>query len=89
MTTDTSIDTLETIQHFDQRTTLADALIRHMDAEVAAGITGERQYTIRANPAGTDWTIKSAAPSEPGAPVMAYDPAGDDFPCCAPGGEGH
>jgi hypothetical protein len=87
MTTSTSTDTLETVQHYDQRTTLSDALIQHMDAEVAAGITGERQYTIRSNGAGTDWTIKSAPPA-PG-PITEDFLAVDDFPCCAPGGEGH
>jgi hypothetical protein len=100
MTTRTTTDTLETVQHYDQPAGLQTAVLDHMTAEQAAGITGQRGYLIRVEHGGQDWIIESfpAGPGTARKPGL-YDgdgralqipqPAAEDFPCCGPNGEGH
>lgn len=61
----TTNDPFETVQRFTDSVQLGYAMGLHMDAERAAGIDGERQYTYVRENSGTLWTIKGKAVDAP------------------------
>jgi len=104
MTTKPSTDTFETVQHFDQWTEAAVAVMLHVKAEKEAGIDGPRGYVLESRHGCTDWTIESY-PADPRAArkqgvfyqgndgttprIHLFGHDVYDFPCCGPNGEGH
>lgn len=77
-------DTFETVQHYDHKVRLSDALEEHMLAAQDAGIGGERIYHIKSNGAGTDWVIGCEPVTQARQPAILME---KDFPCCE--GDGH
>lgn len=86
----TTNDPFETVQRFTDSVQLGYAMALHMDAEQAAGIDGERQYTYVREQSGTLWTIKGKAVDAPGCTVCNGDGAGYGEPggCTNCGGTG-